>query len=411
MVLPLEGIRVLDFSRLLPGPWCTQFLSDLGAEVVKLERPGEGDMSRHQPPVVEDRSVYFASLNTGKESIAVDLSRPEGHALATRLIGESDVVVESFRPGLMKSLGLDYEAARAVKPDIVYCSITGFGQTGPLASVSGHDLAIQCMTGIMGVELDRGGVAAMPQFQAADYAAATVACIGILSALMRRSKSGEGAYLDIAMFDALFSMSNVAMMEAFSRESGQPGFQRAEIWGGNPRYAIYRAADGGAVAVALLERRLWEAFCTMIERPDLINPAETPQDRLGSHGDYGPAYRAVLTDYCAARSRDRIVSELTAHGIPVQPVYTPAEALRTDNIHGRGLLDRTEDPRGALGPQLVNPLARSGLARSSRTLAPALGADTAAVIARLGLPPEDIDGLHARGVIAGPLDNNATKGT
>lgn len=411
MTLPLEGVRVLDFSRLLPGPWCTQFLSDLGAEVVKLERPGEGDMSRHQPPMVEDRSVYFASVNTGKESIAVDLSQPEGQALARRLISESDVVVESFRPGLMKDLGLDYEAACTVRPDIVYCSITGFGQTGPLSSVSGHDLAIQCMTGIMGVELDHGGMVSMPQFQAADYAAATTACIGILSALLRRAKTGTGAYLDIAMFDALFSMSNVTMFEAFSLEGGHSGFQRPEIWGGNPRYAIYQAADGGAVAVALLERRLWESFCEMIGRPDLINPDETPQDRLGTHGDRGQAYREVLTEYCAARSRDQIVVELTAHGIPVQPVYTPREAIRTGNITTRGLLDWQADPRGSLGPQLVNPLALSGLARSRRTFAPALGADTVRVAARLGLSADEIDTLRAGGVIAAPPCDDATKGS
>ena len=396
MGLPLEGVQVLDFSKLLPGPWCTQFLSDLGATVLKVERPGSGDGSRHQPPVVAGRSVYFDSVNGGKESLAVDLSREEGRALARRLIDESDVVIESYRPGLMASLGLDYEAARSRKPGVIYCSITGFGQTGPLSSVAGHDLAIQCMTGLLGIDRGDGSSARMPDFQAADYSAAAVACIGILAALLRRNATGEGTNLDVAMFDSLFGMGNIAMLEAFARHAGLPTRPRAEVWGGNPRYAIYPTADGKAVAVALLERRVWEAFCRTIERPDLIDPDETERDRLSSHGERGGLYRSALAEYCAGRSREQVLEELTARGIPVEPVYTPSEAIMSENVEARGLLREA----GGLGPQIVNPLARSGIARAERTPAPALGADTVDVLRRMGVSSGEIERLLSCGAIA-----------
>lgn len=400
MGLPLKGIKILDFSRLLPGPWCTQFMSDLGAEVVKLERPGEGDGSRHQPPTIVDRSVYFSSVNGGKKSIAVDLSKEEGRALARKLIDVCDVVIESFRPGLMKALELDYETVRLTNRGLIYCSVSGFGQTGPLSTVSGHDLAIQCMTGLMGIDRGDDSPARMPDFQAADYAAAAVAAIGILAALLRRNASGEGAYLDISMFDSLFSMSNIALLEAFTIHAGLPTRPRAEVWGGNPRYTIYQTGDGKAVAVALLERRLWQEFCQMIKRPDLINPHEMPQDRLGTHGHRGADYRSVLAEYCAHRSREMVMDELTAHGIPVQPVYSPSEAMTSPHVEARGLLYHGEQEAAGLGPQLVNPLARAGLARSVRTAAPGLGADTRNVLAQLGIPPKEIDRLINSKVIA-----------
>lgn len=399
MRLPLQGVRILDFSRLLPGPWCTQFLSDLGADVVKLERPGEGDGSRHQPPRVGDRSIYFASVNGGKRSVAIDLSKPEGLALARRLMDSCDVLVESFRPGLMASLGLGFEAARQTNPDIIYCSISGFGQTGPLSTISGHDLAIQCMTGLLGIDRGDGSPARMPDFQAADYAASAVATIGILSALIRRGISGEGAYLDVSMFDSLFSMSNIALLEAFSTYAGLPTRPRAEVWGGNPRYTIYQTGDGKAVAVALLERRLWEAFCHMIGRPELINREETAKDRLGTHGSHGPTYRNVLADYCAARTREAVMEELTAQGIPVQPVYSPSEAMADPHVEARGLLHHGPDESLGLGPQLVNPLARAGLARAARSAAPALGQDTRSVLASLGLSEAEIEKLASLRVI------------
>lgn len=400
MSLPLDGVSILDFSRLLPGPWCGQFLSDFGADVVKVEKPGAGDNSRAQPPIVEGRSVYFSSVNGGKRGIAIDLSHLEGRALARRLIDASDVVIESFRPGLMASFQLDYETVRSSNPGLIYCSISGFGQTGPLSNVSGHDLAIQCMTGLLGIDRGDGSAPRMPDFQAADYAAAAVACIGILAALIHRGASGRGTYLDVSMFDSLFGMSNVALFEAFSALAGLPTRPRAEVWGGNPRYAIYVTGDGKSVAVALLERRLWQAFCDVIQKPDLYNHEENERTRLSDHGERGNLYRAAIAEYCASRTREQVLEELTARGIPVEPVLSPFEAVASENVRARRLLIDETDGKRALGPQIANPLAATGLTRSRRSAAPRLGANTAEILAGLGLSREQISSLAEAGTIS-----------
>ena len=173
--LPLAGVQVADFSRLLPGPWCAQFLSDLGASVIKVEVPGTGDMSRHNPPLFDDTSVYFNSVNGGKRGIALNMAKQEGREIAHRLIKQSDVIIESFRPGVARKLGIDYPTASVVNPRAVYCSISGFGQDGPLAHISGHDLAIQSLAGFMTLGTPDGEVPQVPGFQAADYAAAAIA--------------------------------------------------------------------------------------------------------------------------------------------------------------------------------------------------------------------------------------------
>jgi CoA:oxalate CoA-transferase len=181
--LPLADVKVLEFARLLPGPWATQMLADLGADVIKVEQIRLGDPSRYNPPTYRDESVYFHSVNAGKRGITLDLAQPAGIKIARKLLAWADVAVESFRPGISAKLRFDFETARQLNPRIIYCSISGFGQTGPLAHVPGHDLVIQAMAGILKPHQDGSCVPGMPPFQAADLAAANMACIGILSAL------------------------------------------------------------------------------------------------------------------------------------------------------------------------------------------------------------------------------------
>ena len=364
--LPLAGIRVADFSRLLPGPWCTQLLGDLGAEIVKVERP-EGDPSRHNPPLYRETSAYFCGVNGNKTSLALDLSRPEDLAEAHRLIASADVLVESFAVGGAKKLGIDWETARGLKPDLIYCSITGFGQTGPLAHIAGHDLAIQAMTGILGVGPD-----AVPAFQAADYAAGAMAVIAILGALRRRDQAGEGGYLDIAMFDSLFGMGNIALASGMSRRAGGTGLPAMEVWGGNPRYAIYPTRDGKRVAVCLLEAKIWRAFCQAIERPDLIVD-EDPSTRLSGHAEHSERFREAISAFCLAHDRDEIGARMIALGLPVMPVLGPDDAVSSDNVEARGLIQTivhpTEGPTLAIG----SGLERTGLVRPQRSPAPTIG--------------------------------------
>ena len=375
--LPLDGVRIIDFSRLLPGPWCTQMLADMGAEVIKVEQPGIGDLGRHNPPRYKDTSVYFNSVNGGKRSIALDLSGEEGRTRVHDLIREADVVIESFRKGVPARLGIDYDSANWTRPEIIYCSITGFGQTGPLAPIPGHDLAIQAVSGVMGIAPRQAQEApAMPGFQAADYAAACYGVMGILGALLRRRTTGRGCYIDLSMFDSLFSMTNLVSSAAMARAAGGDGQPAIEIWGKNPRYATYVTRDGGAVAVSLLEARAWAAFCQLIGRPDLVAGDEGPEDRLSAHPEQAERYRRAIADVCLAHNRDELVRWMTDNDVPVLPVHTPDEAIRCDHVQARDLLRWTEHPTDGRIPMLANPLVRAGLAEpGGRRPAPALDQD------------------------------------
>ena len=228
--LPLAGIKVIDFSRLLPGPWATQTLADMGADVVKIEQPKVGDYGRFNPPNYQSLGVYFNSVNRNKKSVCLDLFNGLAKEAALKLIAEADVVVESFRPGVTEKLGIDYKAVKTTNPGLVYCSITGFGQQGSMSGLPAHDMAIQALSVVMGNTFAAHPVPPMPCFQAGDYAPAACAIAGIMGALMKRMQHGQGCYLDIAMFDAMFVWSNIALSGAIARLSGAPGKPELEAW-------------------------------------------------------------------------------------------------------------------------------------------------------------------------------------
>lgn len=382
LALPLAGVRVVDFTRLLPGPWCTQMLADMGADVIKVEAPHVGDPSRHNPPRQREHSAYFASVNRGKRSVVLDLRAPAGLEAAQRLIARADIVIESFAVGVAARLAIDYDSARVRKPDVIYCSITGFGQDGPLAASPGHDLVVQATTGVLGIT----GHGAMPAFQAADYAGGAFGVIAILGALHRRHATGEGAHLDIAMFDGLLAMSEIALLGALARAGGQTGSPMLEVWGRNPRYCIYPTADGRFVAVSLLESRLWARFCQAIGRNDLVFE-ERQDERHSDHGERAAHYREAIGGYCAGHAAAEIDRAMRAQDIPVSVVLTPDEALRGDHARARGMTHVEHDPHDGAVVRIGNPLERAGLASShGRRPPPLLGEHTAEVLAELGLP-------------------------
>ena len=366
-VLPLTGIKVADFSRLLPGPWCAQMLADLGAEVVKVERP-DGDPSRHNAPLYASESVYFCSVNGGKRSLAVDLTTPEGRAAAHRLIGEADVLVESFGRGGAEKLDVHYARARALNPRLIYCSITGFGHDGALSEIAGHDLAIQASTGLLAQTAD-----AAPYFQAGDYSAAAMAVIGILGALRNRDRDGQGAFLDVAMFDALMGMGNIALASALGRRAGGTGTPAMEVFGGSPRYTTYPTRDGKRVAVCLLEAKIWRRFCAVIGRHDLAFADETPTDRLSNHGPRAELFRAAIGEFCLAHDRDEIGALMVAHALPVMPVLTPDEAVASAHAASRGVVETVEHPTEGTTYTLRSGLRGAGLVRAARRHAPTIG--------------------------------------
>ncbi|MBN8957464.1 MAG: CoA transferase [Rhizobiales bacterium] len=369
--LPLEGAKVVDLSRLLPGPWCGQTLGDLGADVVKIEQPEIGDYGRFNPPYYQEGGAYFHSVNRNKRSITLDLKREEDRRVALDLLRDADIVIESYRSGVTEKLGIDYSSVAKVNPGVIYCSVTGFGCDGEFARVPGHDLSIQGAAGILNPG-GFGGTPPMPGFQAADYAGATYATMAVLAAYIQRLKTGRGRHLDIALYDSLVVFSNIALASALARTAGFSGKPELEVWGSNPRYAIYPTRDGKAVTVCLLETRTWERFCEFIGRSDLIYE-ETHADRHTSHGERADVFRKVIGDLCLAHDRDPLVAKMVEADIAICPVYSPDEALASSEAKARGLVRMVEHPVEGSIPQIFDPLTRAGLADPQRRLAPRLG--------------------------------------
>jgi len=269
-IKPLEGIRVLDFSRILSGPMGTMVLADLGAHVIKVEDLEGSDVTRHNPPYVNGESHYFLSLNRNKESLSIDLKKPEGRAIALALVEQSDVVVENFRPGVADRIGLGYQALSALNPGLVYCSVSGFGQTGPLRDKTAYDLVIQAMTGAMAVtgEPDRPPV--KMGLPLADELSAMFSVIGILAALQKRARTGRGSYLDVSMFDVGVSLlSYMANIYFATGESARRlGSRHPTIY----PYNAFQTRDGHIV-VAAFTQAFWRKFCKAVGRDDL--PADS----------------------------------------------------------------------------------------------------------------------------------------
>jgi crotonobetainyl-CoA:carnitine CoA-transferase CaiB-like acyl-CoA transferase len=395
MIAPLEGVRVIELARLLPGPWATCFFADYGADVIKVEQPGRGDYSRHAEPRYVDESVYFTTINRNKRSITLDLTRSGGQEVLHRLAATADVVVESFRPGVVERLGADYQTMRELNARLIYCSVTGFGQTGPYRSSAGHDLNIAGMSGLLRPTPDR--VPVPDGFQMADFAAASNAVFGVLLALRQRESTGLGQYLDISMLDSLLPWTAITGASAFADVSGHGGQARMEVFGANPRYSIYECRDGGYVSVSLLERSFWERLVDVIGRPDLINPNETDADRLGTHGEFRERYHKELSALFLGRDRDEWVSVLSAVDVPCWPVYEPGEVPTDPHVISRGMLHWFDDPIQGRIPQWASPI-RSDQMTTQLGSAPRLGEHNDEVLHELGFGATDLDRLRDSGV-------------
>lgn len=260
---PLEGIKVIDFSTLLPGPLATLILAEAGAEVIKVERIGGEDM-RRSPPFIDGESILFSILNRGKRSIEVNIKSKDGYASILNLIKTADVVVDQFRPGVMKRLGLDFDSLIKIKPNIVHCSITGYGQTGPKKLVAAHDINYMAESGLLSLAKEKDGSPAMPNTQIADIAGGSYpAVINILLALREVENTGKGKFLDISMTDNLFPFMWMALGLTASGFYSQGG--DLQLTGASPRYGIYETLDKGYIALGALEEKFWLRFCEVIE--------------------------------------------------------------------------------------------------------------------------------------------------
>jgi alpha-methylacyl-CoA racemase len=330
MMRPLEGIRVLDFSTLLPGPMATLVLAEAGAEVIKIERPGRGDEMRSYVPKFGDDSVNFALLNRGKRSIAIDLKQPGVADRLRPLIQSADIVVEQFRPSVMDRLGLGYEALSAINEKIIYCAITGYGQTGPRAQVAAHDLNYIAEAGMLGLSAGADGAPVLPPALIADVAGGTYpAVVNILLALRQRDRGGKGCKLDIAMADNLFTFLYWAIGNG--QAAGQwptPGGEL--VTGGSPRYQIYRTRDDKFIAAAPLEDKFWANFIEAIGAPrELLDDSQSPA-----------AVKARIRQIIATQTAEHWAARFAGKDVCCAVVASMQEAMGDPHFHARKVFSR-----------------------------------------------------------------------
>lgn len=396
---PLQGIRVIDLSRLLPGPLATLFLADLGAEVIKVELPQQPDYVRHYPPFYttaqgDTFSANYLTLNHSKKNIAIDYTRPEGRELLVELIRTADVVVEQFRPGYLAQYGLDYNTLAAMHPGLVYVSISGFGQHGPYASRAGHDLNYIAYAGILGLHTHQGKPL-LPPIQIADIAGGSyMAVMGTLAALLARHRSGKGEHVDVSMTQGALPMLHLLMAEYWA--NGQvPEPENMPLSGGLINYEVYRCKDGKWIAFAALEPKFWMRFCEAVGKPELMG--------LGLEQNTSPEKKAACKARLAAlfesKERDEWLRLDAEHELLISPVYQLDELEKDPHLQARQAF--VEIPHPVLGSyrSIALPLGFKNHVPAAPTPAPALGAHTRELLHALGIDAAKIEVLQEKKVI------------
>jgi CoA:oxalate CoA-transferase len=394
---PLQGITILDLTWVLSGPYASMVLCDLGAEVIKLERPPRGDVARTTLPVKNGESGYFFSINRGKKSIAVDLTKTEGKELFLRLVDQVDVVMENFTPGTMDGLGLGYAALRARNPRLVYAATSGFGQTGPDRLRPALDVVVQGMGGVMSITGHPGGPPARPGLSLGDIAAGLFTAIGILAALRERDRSGEGQLVDVSMLDCQIAILENAYMRYFL--TGEvPGPLGTRHPAATP-FQAFPTKDGWIVlAVSWGVENQWELFCALIGRPELINDErfDTPHARTANHAELEP----LLNEALSQRTTQEWVGEFDAIGLPCGPLNNIAQAAALPQVRAREMLVEVDHPQIGRLPLANTPVKLSRTPGGITGPSPALGQHTDEVLGRLlGLAHGEIQRLRAAQVV------------
>ena len=393
MSQPLSGIRVLDLSRLLPGAYASQMLADFGADVIKVEEPGSGDYGRYMPPHGPGgMSLYFTAINRNKRSITLNLKAEQGREVFLRMLRHADVVLESFRPGVMERLGLGYEQLKELYPGIIYCAISGYGHDGPYRLRAGHDLNYAGYAGLLHYNRGPHGEPAMPATQLGDLAGGSyMAAIGILAAVVGRVQTGEGRKIDVSMTEGVISLLPL-VAGAYLNTGKAPRPGHSALDGGLPCYNIYETKDGKHVTLAALEPKFWHTFCTHIGHLELL-PFHTP---------VGPGEREEAMDTLRAifktRTRDAWVAELGDIDACVGPVYSIDEALNDQQAQARGVTVTSGS-----GEETIRTLPSfpriSGLEDEQRYVPPPLGEHTGELLREAGYSDAEIEQFKAGGVV------------
>jgi len=391
----LSGVRVLDLTRMLAGPYCTLLLADMGAEVIKIERPGKGDEIRRMgPPFVEGVSAYFISVNRNKLSLTLDLKSPKGKEIFLKLVEDSDVVVDNFRPGVMEALGFGFEALKSRNPKIIACSISGYGQTGPYRDRPAYDLVLQAMGGVVALTGEPGGKPVRCGIPIGDLAGAMQAAFSIVSALFARERTGEGAFLDISLLDSLVFLAPYIAQYYFAdgKVMGPSGSKHRSV----TPYQVFESKDGYLV-VAVFGEGFWPRFCEAVGRPDLAEDPrfKTNLDRVAHREILDP----MLEELIRTRPTREWLEALEKHEIPACEVKTIDKVLEDPQLLARGMIGEMVHPVCGTVKTLANPV-KVGGAEGEIRHAPLLGEHTNDLLSRvLNLTPSEITQLRKEKVI------------
>ena len=393
---PLQGIRVLDFTRVLAGPSAALALADLGAEVIKIEPPGSGDETRSFPPMRDGVSHYFLSVNRGKKSIVIDLKTAEGVALARDLAAKCDVLVENYRPGVMDRLGLGYEALAAINPGLIYCAISGFGMTGPLKDRPSFDIVLQALSGALSVNGEPGQMPTKLGIPLGDLVGGINGPIAILAALHERHATGRGRLIDISLMDGLIGMLGyLAQLAFFTGQDPVPqGSQHPNL----VPYGIFPAQDG-SIVVACLTDSFWGRVCTALEMPELASDPRFAS--IEKRRDARAEVNRFVADFTSRHSVADLVTRFTEHQVPHAPILGVTEALAQPQAVAREMVVETEHATLGRIPIVNRPIRFADAPQPVPGAPPVLGQHSDAILGEvLGLLPERIAELRAAGVVA-----------
>jgi crotonobetainyl-CoA:carnitine CoA-transferase CaiB-like acyl-CoA transferase len=392
MIELLKGIRILDLTRLLPGPLCTMYLADMGAEVIKIEDTVSGDYTRWDAPKVKENSAFFLLINRNKKSMRLNLKVPEGLEAFRRLVLQADVIIEQFRPGVVEKLGVDYASTKKINPGIVYCSLTGFGQDGPYRDLAAHDINYIGYAGLLGQTGRRDGTPALPGLQVADEAGGSLmAAMGILAALIGRQKTGEGRYVDVGMMDGVLSLMVISLGMLFG--SGQtPGRGDGLLTGGAPCYDVYETRDGRFMALGALEPKFWKGFCQAVGHPELV------KDQFPT-GPRSEEVRAAVRAIFKEKSRDEWAEFFSRFDVCCTPVLDLKESIENEQVRAREMVFDLDHPVEGRIKQLGFPIKFSQSTFEVKLPPPMWGEQTEEILRSLQYSGEEIVRLRENKVI------------